>query len=79
MDTYSRKDHSDNRIVLIFLGQSAFSERLGPLNPPIDVFGMLVNDKMHEWDAGSVKRLLSFLVRLLNSVDGQLVEFLDEW
>jgi hypothetical protein len=39
---------------------------------------MLVNDKMHEWDAGSVKRVLSYLIRVLNAVDVKLVDFLDK-
>lgn len=39
---------------------------------------MLVNDNMHEWEGGDGKRVNSYLIRVLNSIDAQLVTLLDE-
>jgi hypothetical protein len=39
---------------------------------------MLVNDVMHEWEGGIVKRTISFLVRLVHAADNKLPAWLDE-
>jgi hypothetical protein len=39
---------------------------------------MLVNDVMHEWEGGVVKRTIAYLVRLLHSVDGRGIALIDE-
>lgn len=39
---------------------------------------MLVNDVMHEWEGGIVKRVIAFLVRLVHAADNKLPAWLDE-
>jgi hypothetical protein len=58
--------------------QSAFSERIGPLNLPVDIFRMLVCDRMHEWDSGIVKRIVTHLFRMLASINPRLVDILNQ-
>jgi hypothetical protein len=39
---------------------------------------MLVNDVMHEWEGGVVKRTIAYLVRLAHAADNKLPALLNE-
>jgi hypothetical protein len=55
--------------------QNAFSEKLAPLG--FSFFSMLVVDLMHDFELGVWKSLFIHLVRILMSVDKNLVHELD--
>jgi hypothetical protein len=48
------------------------------MNPPVSSYKMFVNDQMHEWEGGIVKRIISFLVRLVHAANSRLPALLDK-
>jgi len=55
--------------------QNAFSDRLSPLG--FNLFKMLLPDVMHEVELGIWRALFIHLLRILESVDGNLLIELD--
>jgi len=55
--------------------QNAFSELLSPLG--FNVFDLFVVDLMHDFELGEWRRLLTHLLRIIESVDGKLLIELD--